>query len=88
MWCVSMSYHNVKPHHQTIVVRKESRKRALQVILRQQKKVANSISLLSGYNTSESNYAWKTVKAIEKKINEVENELNDMVDSSLLFNLE
>lgn len=71
-----------------IVVKKESRKRALQVLLRQQKKVAHSLSLLSGYNTTESTYAWKTVRALEKTISDANNELNDIKKTDLLFNLE
>lgn len=70
---------NTQPFHLrcSISVSKQSRKKALQVLLRQQKKVAHSISLLDGYNTPPSSYAWKTVKAIEKKISEMNIEIEN-----------
>ena len=68
-----------QPFHSrcSISVSKQSHKKALQVLLRQQKKVAHSISLLDGYNTSTSTYAWKTVKALEKQITEMNIEIEN-----------
>ena len=45
MLCISMSHHTMHSKYQTVVVKKESHKRALQVLLRQQKKVAHSFNV-------------------------------------------
>ena len=50
----------------------------LQCILRQQKKIAHTLSLISGYHTSETIYAWKTVHSLEKTIEEYSSSLHEV----------
>lgn len=78
MLCISMSQHTMHSRYQTVVIKKESQKRALQVLLRQQKKVAHSLSLLGEYNEQSSVFAWKTVKALEQKISELNIDINEL----------
>jgi len=44
-----------------------NRKKAVQVLLKDQKRIAQTITILEGNSSEESMYAWKAVKALEKK---------------------
>ena len=44
-----------------------NRKKAVQVLLKDQKRLAQTITTLEGNSSEESMYAWKVVKALEKK---------------------
>ena len=78
----------------SVFLKKETHKKALQVLLRQQKKIAHSLSLWNGYTSSETSYAWKTVKLLETKITEVNSELEESrlikmkIYNDLLFHIE
>jgi hypothetical protein len=54
---------SVSPMHISL----HSRKKVIQSIIREQKRIAQSISIIEGTASDESIYAWKTVKALEKK---------------------
>ena len=84
-----MSHHTMHSKYQSIVVKKDSHKRALQVLLRQQKKVAHSLSLLGEYNDNSSVFAWKTVKALEQKITDLNFDINELnKERNLKLNIE
>lgn len=57
--------------HCSAVTNNQSRKKILQILLRQQKKIAHTLSIVDGYHTYESKYAWKTVKSLEKTIEDI-----------------
>ena len=65
------------------VTNNQNRKKILQILLRQQKKIAHTLSIVDGYHTYESKYAWKTVKSLEKTIEDI----NISIHENILVNL-
>jgi hypothetical protein len=73
--------------HCSVVTNNNNRKKILQILLRQQKKIAHTLSIVDGYHTSESRYAWKTVKSLEKTITEINMSLHENILTNLNHNI-
>jgi len=72
--------------HCSVVTNNNNRKKILQILLRQQKKIAHTLSIVDGYHTNESRYAWKTVKSLEKTITEINMSLHEDILTTLNHN--